>query len=100
VPCRDRARRRLLFAYATRTASQFEAHAFECHVLECDACYRDMVSVLRFSAVLDEWTEGTDGTGGALRSMLRTSARGRHLRTALAVAVSFGLGCLLGTVGC
>lgn len=99
-PCTDRARRRLLFAYSTRSATQFEAHAFECHLLECDACYQDLAAVLRFSAVLDEWTAGSDGTGGALRTMLRSSGRKRRVRTTVAVVASFGLGCLLGATGC
>jgi anti-sigma factor RsiW len=96
--CTDRSMRHRTLSFGLGLLETPESPAVERHLLECDECHRDLVTLLRFAAVVDEWSAATDSGAEALRAALAPRLRRDALRFALvglgSAAAGFALGSL------
>jgi len=97
--CTDRSMRHRSLSFGLGLLPTPEMPAVERHLLECDGCHRDLMALLRFAAVLDEWEAASDPGAAGLRAALAGEPRRDGVRLALvgvgSAAAGFALGSLL-----
>jgi hypothetical protein len=98
APCGDPEARRLLLPYGLRRANEFEQHAFESHLLGCDACYQDLVALLRFASLLDEWTDAAEPAATTVTTALRRERRRRRVVLVVVAVLAGAAGYVLHAV--